>query len=213
MMKVQKMLILALLAYALVTSACKYIVLPEGLETEEVAEAGSEFKVWNAIVTNVGKSETGDLQIDLTIRNDTGDWSTMRAVEAKPALLTTSDGKTTNCETVFVGTGGHRLAPGFQMRGYTTDDLKPQPLYVACKGAVVAPGSKLSIEYVSFNGILDDYDTEANKAEGKLELNLDEIVTNLTYPIASPVEGLILPSGTSLTGLSENVVTHRKCRH
>ena len=117
-MNFKKMQILALLACSFLTFACVYIVLPEGLEAPEVVE-GSESKVWNAIVTNVGKSDAGDLHIDITIRNDTGDWSTMRAVTDKPAVLTTGDGKTANCDTVFVGTGGHRLAPGFQMRGYT----------------------------------------------------------------------------------------------
>jgi hypothetical protein len=205
-MNVRKMLIPALLAYAFFSFACVYIVLPEGLEVVE----GSESGVWNAVVTNVGKSDTGDLHIDITIRNDTGDWSTMQAVTDKPAVLTTSDGKTTNCDTVFVGTGGHRLAPGFQMRGYTDgkkSELKTQLLYVECEGAAAAPGSKLSIEYVSFGGVLDDYDPQANKTEGTLELNLDEVVTDLTYPIASAVDGLIQEPGTSITGLSDNVVT------
>ena len=209
-MNVTKMRILALLVCSLFTFACVYIVLPEGLETPVVAEAGAELKVWNAVVTNVGKSDAGDLHIDITIRNDTGDWSTMQAVEGKPAVLATSDGKTTNCDTVFVGTGGHRLAPGFQMRGYTAEkkaELETQLIYVECKGAVAAPGSKLSIEYVSFNGILDDYDPEANKTEGVLELNLDEVVKDLKYPIATPVDGLIQDKGISITGLSENVVT------
>ena len=209
-MNVRKMLIPALLVYTLFSFACVYIVLPEGLETAEAVVEGSELKIWNAVVTNVGKSDAGDLHIDITIRNNTDDWSTMHAVEDKPAVLTTSDGKTTNCDTVFVGTGGHRLASGFQMRGYTAeneDQLETQLLYVECKGAVAAPGSKLSIEYVSFSGDLDDYEPELNKTEGTLELNLDEVVTDLTYPIASPVDGLIQDKGISITGLSDNVVT------
>jgi hypothetical protein len=208
-MNVRKLLIPALLAYAFFSFACVYVVLPEGLEAVEAVE-GSELRVWNAVVTNVGKSDTGDLHIDITIRNDTGDWSTMQAVTDQPAVLTTSDGKTTNCDTVFVGTGGHRLAPGFQMRGYTDGkkgDLTTQLLYIECQGAEAATGSKLSIEYVSFGGILDDYDPEANKTEGTLELNLDEVVTDLTYPIASAVDGLIQEPSTSITGLSDNVVT------
>jgi len=95
------------------------------------------------------------------------------------------------------------------MRGYTAGkkaELETQLLYVECKGAVAAPGSKLSIEYVSFSGDLDDYDPELNKNEGTLELNLDEVVTDLTYPIASEVEGLIQDKGVSITGLSDNVV-------
>jgi hypothetical protein len=208
-MNVRKMLIPALLVCVFFSFACVYVVLPEGLEAVEAVE-GSELRVWNAVVTNVGKSDTGDLHIDITIRNDTGDWSTMQVVADQPAVLTTSDGKTTNCDTVFVGTGGHRLAPGFQMRGYTAEEegeLITQPLYVECKGAVAAPGSKLLIEYVSFGGILNDYDPELNKAEGVLELNLDEVVTDLTYPIASAVDGLIQEPGVSITGLSDNVVT------
>ena len=208
-MNVKKMRILALLVCSFFTFACVYIVLPEGLETPEVVE-GSELRIWNAEVTNVGKSDAGDLHIDITIRNDTGDWSTMQALAEKPALLTTSDGKSTNCDTVFVGTGGHRLAPGFQMRGYSDGkkgELETQLLYVECKGAVAAAGSKLSIEYLSFGGILDDYDPEANETEGILELNLDEVVTDLTYPIATAVDGLIQEPGISITALSENVVT------
>lgn len=205
-MNARKMLISALLAYVFFSFACVYVVLPEGLEAAE----GSESGVWNAVVTNVGKSDTGDLHIDITVRNDTGVWSTMQAVADQPAVLTTSDGKTIDCDTVFVGTGGHRLAPGFQMRGYTAKsegELETQLLYVECKGAVAASGSKLSIDYVSFGGILNDYDPELNKAEGTLELNLDEVITDLTYPIASAVDDLIQKPDTSITGLSDNVIT------
>ncbi len=208
-MNVRKMLVPALLAYAFFIFACVYIVLPEGLETPVPEVEGAAPKVWSAVVTGVGKSDAGDLHIELAIRNDTGDWSTMQAAPEKLAVLTTSDGKTVNCDTAFVGTGGHRLAPGFQMRGYTAekeDAVETQLLYVECKGAVAA-GAKLSIEYVSFGGELDDYDPEANKTEGTLELNLDEVVADLTYPIASPVDGLIQDAGVGITALSENVIT------
>jgi len=176
----------------------------------EEFEDGPGSGVWSALVTNIATSEAGDLHIDITIRNDTGDWSTMQAVHDKPALLKTGDGKTTGCDTVFIGTGGHRLAPGFQTRGFTDgrkDDLKTQTLYVECKETAASAGSKLSIDYVSFTGILDDYDPEANKTEGVLELNLDEVVTDLTYPVGLPVDGLIREAGESITGLSDNVVT------
>ena len=76
-----------------------------------------------------------------------------------------------------------------------------------CKIATTTPGSSLSIDYVSYNGILDDYAPEANSVEGTLQLNLGEIVTNLSYPIATPVEGLIQDAGGSITALSENVIT------
>jgi hypothetical protein len=208
-MNVRKILVPALLAYAFFTFACVYIVLPEGLETPEAVVEGAELKAWSAVVTNVGKSDSGDLHIDITIQNETGDWSTMHAVPEKPAVLT-ADGKTVNCDTVFVGTGEHRLAPGFQMRGYTVEKegaVETQLLYVECKGASVAAEATLSIEYASFGGELDDYDPEANKTEGMLELNLDEVVADLTYPIVVPVDGLIQDAGASITALSENVIT------
>lgn len=56
----------------------------------------------------------------------------------------TADGKAINCDTVFIGTGGHRFAPGFQLRGYTTgerDDPQVQLLYVECKGVTASSGS------------------------------------------------------------------------
>jgi hypothetical protein len=158
----------------------------------------------------VASTDAGDLHVDLAIRNDTGDWSTMQSLPGKPAVLVAADGKTSNCDTVFVGTGGHRFAPGFQMKGYTTQDsegIQTQPLYVECKGAAAAAGSKLMIGYESFGGSLDDYDPEANSAEGTLELDLDQVDPDLTFPVASPVDGLIQEAGVSITGLSENVVT------
>jgi hypothetical protein len=209
-MNVRKTLIAVLLVCTFFSFACVYVVLPEGLETPEAVVEGAEQKTWNGIVTQVGTAESGDLHIDITIRNDMGDWSTMQAIADTPAVLTTSDGKSVNCDTVFIGTGGHRLAPGFQMRGYTTQDgeeLETQLLYVECKGATASAGSTLAIDYVSYTGILDDYAPDANSAEGTLELNLDEVVTDLMYPIASPMDGLVKEAGTSITGLSDNVVT------
>jgi hypothetical protein len=206
-----KIFVPVLLISSLLISACVYIVLPEGLEDRSQSDK-KEDSGWTGIVTNVGESESGDLHIDMTIRNDTGNWSAMRAMDDKPAVLKTSDGKSTNCDTVFVGTGGHRLAPGFQTRGYTIDENgepKTQQLYVECKGAAAEPGSKLLIDYIRFDGEVDYYVEieEANKVEGQLELNLDEIVTDLTYPIATPVEGLIQNADVEIPALSENVIS------
>jgi hypothetical protein len=113
MIKIRKMLIPVLLVAVLLNFACVYVVLPEGLQAPETDPEGSEQRSWNAVVTNVETSEAGDLHVDITIRNDTGEWSTMQAVANEPATLTTVDGKVSNCETVFISTGGHRLAPWF----------------------------------------------------------------------------------------------------
>ncbi len=209
-MKVTKAMIPVLLLSTFFIFGCVYIVLPEGLE--ESGTANAENLSWTGIVTNVGESESGGLHIDITIRNDTGGWNTMRAMDNKPAILTTSDGESINCDSVFIGTGGHRLAPGFQMRGYTTgehDQPEIQLLYVECEGDLTAAGSTLAIDYYSFSGELDYYVEidETNREEGRLELNLDEVVTDLTYPIASPVEGLILDANVEITALSENIIS------
>ena len=210
-MNVKKVLVPVLLVYTFFTFACAYIVLPEGVE-KPTEDANAENAGWTGIVTNVGKSDTGDLRIDITIRNDTGDWNTMRAEDDKPAVLTTADGETINCDTVFVGTGGHRLAPGFQTRGYTSDETgqpETQLLYVECEGDTDTAGAMLSIDYISFSGELDYYVEieEMNKVEGNLELNLDEVVTDLTYPIATPVEGLVQDAGVEIIALSENIIS------
>lgn len=199
-MRIQKALI-TLLACALLLSACDYIVLPD----EAGGPLGSS-KGWTAIVTNVGQSNAGDLHIDLAIRNETADWSAMKAATDKPAVLT-AGGKTTNCDTVFVGTGGHRLAPGFQMRGFiggTKAEPKTQLIYVECKGAQAAPGAKLSFEYTYYTGQYNYYEPEANKASGKIEVSLDDVVEDVKYPIALPVEGLI-KSDAKITVLNDCV--------
>ncbi len=206
----KKYLLLAVFIYAILTTACVYIVLPEGLEPAADAKKNAVPKSWGAVVTKVEKTASGDVKIDLTIRNDTGDWAKMDANPKQPAILTAADGKTSNCGTVFVSTGGHRLAPGFQMRGYvvdSSDTTQTQLLYVECQGVNETAGARLNIRYASFGGILDDYDPQANKTEGTLELNLDDVVAGLAYPIANQVEGLVLPASTPITGLSENVVT------
>src|SRR5215510_7872711 len=77
-MNFKKLQILALLICSFFTFACVYIVLPEGLEVPQDA-GDSESKIWNAVVTNVSESDAGDLHIDITIRNETGDWSAMNA--------------------------------------------------------------------------------------------------------------------------------------
>ena len=204
----RKILISALLAYLIFMSACVYIVVPEGLE-KPVIEEDAASKVWSAVATKVEQTGAGDLRIELTIRNDTGDWSVMEAAPDQPATLKTG-GDTTSCDTVFVGTGKHRLAPGFQMRGYSTGkNAEPvvQPLYVECKGASAESGATLSIDYVSYGGILDYYDPTANELKGTLEVNLGEIASDLSYPIANPVEGLIQASSVEIIALSDNVIT------
>ncbi len=207
MMRAKKVLILALLIISLLTtSACVYIVLPEGLDFEEVSAGAG----WGAVVTNVSPSDTGGLHIDITIRNETGDWSTMSALAERPAVLETGSGDKVDCETVFISTGGHRLAPGFQMRGYTVgtkSELTTQLIYVECPGVEETAGAKLLIDYVYYTGDLDYYHQDANSTNDTFELDLEELATDLSYPIYETVDDLIHSPGDAIPAISDNAIT------
>jgi hypothetical protein len=207
-MNSKRMRVLLLAVSSIFTFACAYIELPQDLATP-TPETQSSSTGWSAVATSVGKSDSGDLHIELALENDTGDWATMQSVANKPAVLI-SNGKKTNCDTVFVGTGGHRFPPGFRLRGYQTgemDNPETQSVYVDCKGAEAVAGSKLAIDYVSYGGILDDYTPDNNATEGTMEVDLDKVVTDLTFPVGTPVEGLVMKGDVAITGLSDNVVT------
>lgn len=197
--------VLLLLVGGFLLNAGGYIVVP----VVDVTPTPSGAKGWSAIVTNVGKNDAGDLHIDLTIRNDTEAWSAMQADEGKPAILTTSDGKSTNCDAVHVGTGGTSLAPGFQMRGYTggtKKEPKLQPLYVECKGTAASPGSKLSIGYSYVTGAYDLH-VPSVPVSAKMEMNLDQVVKDLKYPVATPVTGLIEKAGDKIDAINHFTLT------
>ena len=201
-----KKALIPMLLLALLNFACVYIVLPSTVGDVPTPAASIG---WTANVTNVTKNDAGDLHIDITIRNETGTWSTMKAVDGKPAILTTSDGKSSNCDTVFVSTGGHSLAPGFQMRGYTGGtkaEPKTQLLYVECKGAAAISGSKLSINYTYVTGPYNYY-VAANPVSATLTLNLDQVVADLKYPIAEPVQGLIEKSSDKIVAINDCELT------
>ncbi len=210
-MRIIKPLLIPIVAciLVLILSAAGYVVVPDcepndhgwGCENNKVQSKG-----WIALATNVGTSDSGDLHIDLAIQNETSQWSVLQTAAGKPAILKTADGKSTSCDTVYVGTGGHYIAPGFQMRGYTSGteaDPKPQLIYVECKGAKPAPGSMLYIDVSYFTGQYNYYDKTANETDTTLEVNLDNVATDLNYPIATPVEGLIGKPGDKITGLNE----------
>ena len=197
----------------LVLAAAGYVVVPACDANDRGWGCGNETalaKGWIAQATNDGASPAGDLHIDLTILNETGEWSAMQAVPGKPAVLKTANGQTTNCDTVFFSTGGHYLAPGFQMRGYTDGteaEPKTQLIYVECKGGAVASGSQLSVDATYVTGQYNYYDKTANKADAKLEVNLDQVAKDLKYPIVTPVDGLIQKNGDKITGLNEVTLT------
>jgi hypothetical protein len=197
--------LLPFLVCALALGACDYIVTPADESSPTPANAG----VWTALATAVQQTSAGDLHVDLTIRNDTGDWSGMTVASSDAVSLMTADGKATPCGTAFVGTGGTSLAPGFEMRGYTGGTkAKPetQLLYVECAGATPAPGSRLAISYTYVVGEFNYY-SPAPPASAKLEVDLDKVATALAYPVANPVDGLIQKASDPIVAINKCVLT------
>jgi hypothetical protein len=191
----------ALVAPLLLSVACAYIVLPEGLETSRSAES----KGWKMIPTGVSTTADGALHVDLTLLNETGDWSAMRPAEGRPAVLH-AGGKDYPCETVFVGTGGHRVAPGFQLRGYTAG-TKAEPtiqsISVECPGAPNQPGSTMTIDYSYVTGQYNYYEQDKDRVDTSAEVDLDGVAEGLTYPVGDPVEGLIQPPSTVIEAINK----------
>lgn len=204
-MRMKKIIVPLLLVYVFFTLGCVYIVLPEDLGTTETTQSSG----WSAIVTNIEESETGGLHIDLAIRNDTGDWSAMKAVDGKPASLSAGS-ESTNCDVVFVGTGGHRLAPGFQMRGYiagTKAEPVTQSIYVECEDAELTSDAMLSLDYSYVTGQYNYYEPDKNKVDDTLEISLNEVVQDLKYPIADVADGLIQAPDTEIIALNKVLLT------
>jgi hypothetical protein len=202
----KKKVLIAVLPWAVLSLACAYIVVPADLLVTPTSVAS---KGWSAIVTGVGKSAAGDLHVDLAIRNDTQDWSAMEADQGKPAVLESGGAKRTNCNTVFVGTGETRLAPGFQMRGYTAGTKQApqiQLLYVECKGVDAVPGSKLTIAY---SYVMGPYDLHVPSVpvSATLAANLDQVVPDVKYPVATQGAGLIEKVGDKINAINSFTLT------
>jgi len=192
--------LLPVAACAILVAGCGYIVTP----ADEAPSAAATGQGWGAVATKVDAAG-GALHVDITIRNDTGVWSAMQAPPGTPAILTTSDGKSTDCGTAFVGTGGTSLAPGFQIRGYTGGTkTKPatQLLYVECAGATTAAGSKLSIRYSYVTGDFNYY-SPSGSTSAKLEIDLDKVAADLAYPISTPVDGVIEKADAKIIAINK----------
>lgn len=195
-----------LVVCAIVVGACDYIVTPADESSPTPATTGTG---WSAVATAVAQTPAGDLRIDLTIQNGTGDWSAMEVPPTGAVVLASSDGQTTTCGQAFVGTGGTSLAPGFQMRGFTGGTkAKPetQLLYVECQGAVPAPGSRLAIEYEYVTGEFNYY-SPATPRSAKLDVDLDKVTADLTYPVAVAVDGLVQTPADAIEAINKCVFT------
>ena len=191
---------LFLCAVLLAVAGCDYVVIPP----EEGGPIGASSKGWTAVATSAAPGSEGDLRIELTIRNETGAWSAMEATSGA-ATLELADGSTSACASVFVGTGGHRLAPGMQMRGYVAGP-KAEPtlelIRVECAGATLTAGATLSLDYSYVTGEYNYYDPDVNRAIAQLEVSLDQLAADLSYPIAEAVDGLVQPVDVELEAIN-----------
>ena len=193
--------LLTVVVLGLAATGCGYIVPPISFDTPTPA---IKSQGWSGIVTNVADA-SGALHVDLSIVNNTNDWSAMD-IAASKAKVTTADGKSNDCGTVFVGTavfvndGGWYLPPGFVMKGYTGGSVaKPatQLLYVECAGVSKAAGEKVAISYSYTVGPFNYY-VPSQVVQGTLNLDLDKVATDTKYPVAATVAGLVISKSDAL---------------
>lgn len=168
-------------------TGCRGFRRPMGLPTPTPGPGSMESvgKGWSMLPLAVTKTSAGDLHVDLAVRNDTGDWSSMAAT-GEPAELMAKDGKKSPCETVQVGTGGHYLPPGFQISGYSLRSGATQTLFVECKGIEPTAGQQLNVPYAFIPGEYDYYAQDKNKTLAYVIVDLDLAPVSLTYPVAEP---------------------------
>jgi hypothetical protein len=199
-------LMAAVIACGLLATGCDYIVPPIG---DVTPTPGAADNGWAGIVNKVADAN-GALHVDLSIVNDTGDWSAMD-IASSTAKLTDSQGKSRDCETVFVGTsvfvndGGTYLPTGFVMKGYTGGTQaapKTQLLYVECKGASASGGGKLAINYTYITGAFNYYVPSKEKT-AVMNLDLGKVVADTKYPVADAAKVLsVAKVGEAMTGIN-----------
>jgi len=199
------MIAVGALALGAVLAGCDYIVIPEQKSTPPPAEAEG---VWTAVATNVEETPDG-LRVDLAIRNDTGDWSAMEIAESGFVSLVDASGSSRACGVAVVGTGGTGIPAGFIMRGYTggtRTDPQVELLRVECEGADQAAGSKLRIPYSFTTGEFNFYRPDPPQ-RGTLEVDLDEPIADLAYPIGAETDLAVTGVGEPIEAINKIALT------
>jgi hypothetical protein len=186
-------LVFGIVIASVALTGCDYIVPPIDFSspTPTLIDNG-----WAGVATSVGDS-SGSLHVDLSIVNNTSDWSAMD-VSATAAKVEDSSGSSHDCKTAYVGTsvfvndGAWYLPPGFAMKGYTGGSIrepKTQPLAVECAGVAPAAGQKLSIDYEYITGPFNYY-VPSKVKRGTMEVDLDKVAADTQYPVAEKVDTL-----------------------
>jgi hypothetical protein len=77
---------------------------------------------------------------------------------------------------------------------------------VECKGAAESPGSKLSIGYSYITGAYDLHVPSVPTSE-TMDIDLDQVASDLKYPVGTPVEGLIKKMGDKINAINSFTLT------
>jgi hypothetical protein len=203
-MGVQRSLV-AIILLGIVAAGCDYIVPPISYDSPTPVTGNG----WAGIANGVSTAN-GSLHVDLSIVNNTNDWSAMD-VGASTAKVADSSGKTSDCGKVTVGTsvfvenGGWFLPAGFVMRGYTSgsnDAPTTNLLSVECAGVAPAAGQKLAISYRYMTGQWNYY-VPSTYVTAVMEVNLDKVASDTKYPIATSVDSVKLSKvGDAIDGIN-----------
>jgi hypothetical protein len=194
-------------ACVLAVAGCGYIVTPEDDASPTPKTSGQG---WTAVTTKVEAAGSG-LHADITLRNDTGDWSSMAAAPSGSVTLAGSDGKSVACSNIVIGSGGNNIAPGLQLRGYTGGTVAAPKVVLVGVDCAAAPaaGQVLTVSYTYTTGPFNYY-SPTPPAAGKLTVDLDKVASGLTYPVGSKVDGLVELSTTSINAINKCVLTLTK---
>ena len=132
----------------------------------------------------------GTLRIEFAARNDTGGWSAMRPADEEKSISLTAGGESYTCETAQIGSGGHYLPAGFQVRGYLDRKGEVQAIFVECPSPGSLDGARLTVPYVIAVGEYDYYEKGENIHETQMTVEIDpaQVPADLTYPVASGAE-------------------------
>jgi hypothetical protein len=191
-------------------TGCGYIVPPPefGSPTPVIVDKG-----WAGIVNGVSQAN-GALHVDLSVVNNTGDWSALN-VSASKAQVIDSSGKSTGCSKAYVGTsvfvndGGSYLPAGFVIKGYTGGSVSApvvQPLYVECVGVATAAARTLKIDYTYISGSFNYY-TASQKDSATMTIDLTKVAGDTKYPIAETVPSMVLNKpATAIVGINQCTV-------
>ena len=149
------------------------------------------------MATAVGPSDDGGIRIDLAIRNDTADWSTMAAA-MEPAVLRGGDGRPSSAQRSTSARAGIVWLPGFQMRGlHRRDEGEPElvQLGVECDVGEVPAGLDARPSTTRTWSVSSTTTTrDASRADGTIDFALDTSRATSRYPVGQPVDGLVQPA-------------------